>query len=246
MANIIIQTLTLKKKPVRPRLRDEHTVKINNINIPYKQSITYLGYTLSYNLKPKKHIDKISHTKSQAIVFSRKSTANLEKLKLNDENINYAPLAKYLGITFDKNLTWNNQIQEFKRKFAERYSRINPLFITMKIPLTTKINLYKAYIRSVITYAAPAWMGSSKLKMQKIQVLQNRCLRKIGGYDRYTRIQQLHEDLRVERIEDFVKRLAKKMYDKAGRSRNSTIRTIGDYNPEDFPRRRMPKALLGP
>ena len=87
-------------------------------------------------------------------------------------------------------------------------------------------------------------MTTSKPKMQKIQVLQNRCLRQIGGYDRYTRIQQLHEDLRVERIEDFVKRLAKKMYDTARRSRNTTIRAIGDYNPEEYTRKRMPKALL--
>ena len=53
-----------------------------------------------------------------------------------------------------------------------------------------------------MTYAAPAWSFISKTKMKCLQVVQNRTLRLILGYDRYTRSEQLHSDNEILRFED--------------------------------------------
>ena len=60
-----------------------------------------------------------------------------------------------------------------------------------------------------MTYTSPAWAFISKFIMSRLQVVQNRTLRIIGGYDWYTRTKQLHFDNEVTMR--FIKTLALKM-----------------------------------
>ena len=43
-----------------------------------------------------------------------------------------------------------------------------------------------------MTYATQAWTFISKTKMSRLQVVQNRALRIIGGYHWYTGTKQIH------------------------------------------------------
>jgi len=51
---------------------------------------------------------------------------------------------------------------------------------TSSIP--NKITLYKLFIRSVLTYAAPVWSNTSSSNYRRLQILQSKCLRVIGNY----------------------------------------------------------------
>jgi hypothetical protein len=51
---------------------------------------------------------------------------------------------------------------------------------TLSIP--NKITLYKLFIRSVLTYAAPVWSRTSSSNYCRLQILQSKCLRIIGNY----------------------------------------------------------------
>ena len=79
--------------------------------------------------------------------------------------------------------------------------------------------------RPVMTYASPAWAFIPKTSMQRLQVVQNRALRLIGGYDWYTRINEMHSDLEISKLKSFIKRLALKLYGSAKSSRNRNIKS---------------------
>ena len=88
------------------------------------------------------------------------------------------------------------------------------------ISLKAKFSLCKTYIRPVMTYASPVWAFIPKTCMQRLQVVQNRTLRLIGGYDWYTRIDRMHSDLEIPKLKSFIKHLALKFYAPAKSSRN--------------------------
>ena len=63
-----------------------------------------------------------------------------------------------------------------------------------------------------MTYVAPAWAFIPKTKMERLQIVQNRVLRLIGGYFCYTRIEKMHLDLEIPRLKSYIKKLALKLY----------------------------------
>ena len=58
--------------------------------------------------------------------------------------------------------------------------------------------------------------------MQRLQVVQNRALRLIGGYDWYTWAGKLHSDLEITKLKSFMKDLAS-----ARNSRNRYMKSLG-------------------
>ena len=144
------QTLTIKKKPVRPRLRDEYTVQINDIRIPYKQSITYLGYTLSYNLKPKKHIDKIHPKINRPLNAIRYLTKTSPKYNKHIPLLLYKtivrPIILYAApLIININKTQMHKLEVKERKITRQINKIPRYtnnYLTYIITNITPLNTY--------------------------------------------------------------------------------------------------------
>jgi len=61
--------------------------------------------------------------------------------------------------------------------------------------------MYVAYIRSLLAYAAPVWYSSlSVSNMHKLEILENKALRKIIGVPISTRTVDLHLESNVQPI----------------------------------------------
>jgi hypothetical protein len=60
------------------------------------------------------------------------------------------------------------------------------LFKSEWLSANIKLTLHKALIRSVITYACPAWEFVEENHLLKLQRMQNRVLRTIGSFPRHT------------------------------------------------------------
>jgi hypothetical protein len=97
----------------------------------------------------------------------------------------------------------------------------SPLF------LKAKLNLYKTYIWPMMTFVCPAWAFISKSNIPCLQVVQNRALRLIGGYDWYTQIDKMHSDTEIPKLKSFIKCLALKLYASAKLSRTRYIKKLG-------------------
>ena len=105
---------------------------------------------------------------------------------------------------------------------------------TLSIP--NKITLYKLFIRSVLTYAAPVWSNTSSSNYRCQQILQSKCLRVIGNYPRHTPIPRLHTALNVAPIRDFIYHLTDNIFGSCPPHPNPLDGSIGNYTLADLHR----------
>lgn len=77
---------------------------------------------------------------------------------MNGVEIKWAKTAKYLGVLFDRRITWGPHIRATRDKARAMRASLQPL-INRKSKLSSKqkLSLYKACIRPVLTYAFTAW-----------------------------------------------------------------------------------------
>jgi hypothetical protein len=125
---------------------------------------------------------KINEDKTRAIYFTRRNRPPDSFLKLNGRNIPFANSVKYLGILFDKRMTWRLHIQMIEAKAFRTFIRIYSLFKSERLNANIKLTLHEALTRSVMTYACPAWEFAAECHLLKLQRLQNKVLRTIGNF----------------------------------------------------------------
>ncbi|GBP92478.1 RNA-directed DNA polymerase from mobile element jockey [Eumeta japonica] len=105
-------------------------------------------------------------------------------------------------------------------------AKLRPI-LASRLPISTKIAIYKCYIRSRLTYAAPAWYAlCSGLQRQRLQAQQNIALRLIAGAGWYVRNDVIARDLGVETVEEFVRRLTKRAFNRADAGPHSSLHNL--------------------
>jgi hypothetical protein len=100
---------------------------------------------------------KINEDKTQMIYFSHQRRLPDSLLTLNGRNIPIVNSVKYLGVVFDKRMTWRLHIEKIEAKAFRTFIRLYSLFKSERLSINIKLTLHKALIRSVMTYAFPAW-----------------------------------------------------------------------------------------
>jgi hypothetical protein len=71
-------------------------------------------------------------------------------------------------------------MEMIKAKAFRTFLRLCFLFKSERLSSHIKLTLHRALIRSVMTYACPAWEFAAEIHLLKLQRLQNRVLRTIG------------------------------------------------------------------
>jgi hypothetical protein len=97
---------------------------------------------------------KINEDKTQAIYFSHRLQPPEAHLTLNGRNINHV---KYPSVIFDKRITWRPHIEIIEATAFRTFIRIYSQFRSERVSANVKLNLYKALISSIMTYACPAY-----------------------------------------------------------------------------------------
>ena len=118
-----------------------------------------------------------------------------------------------------------------------------PLFRS-RLPLRTKLALYKAYVRPHLTYTGPVWYALTSPRQQKnLQVVQNLALRRVTQAPYCVRNATLHRGLRMESLEEHIGRLASNMFRRADASDYLHLRNIAPLpdRPQDA-RQRFPRV----
>jgi hypothetical protein len=96
---------------------------------------------------------KINEVKTQGIYFSRSRRPPESHLTLNGRNIPFVNSAKYLGVIFDRKVTWRLHIEMIEAKVFRTFIRAYSLFKSERLSDNIKLTLHEALIRSVMTYA---------------------------------------------------------------------------------------------
>ena len=136
---------------------------------------------------------RIAPHKSSYIVFSRyKKGGTQEKFEIPEKK---AP--KFLGIKFDKFLSYKNQVENIKNKAYRRMSILKKMSNDKHMRVNEKVllRLYKSLIRSVIEYISILVNSLPEKLINQLEVIQNNCLRIIYKVNRMDLIR--NEDLRT-------------------------------------------------
>jgi hypothetical protein len=94
---------------------------------------------------------KINEDKTQGIYFSRSRRPPGSHLTMNGRNFPLVNSVKYLGVIFDKRVTWRLHIEMIKAKAFRTFIRIYSLFKSELLSANIKLNLYKALNRCTMT-----------------------------------------------------------------------------------------------
>jgi hypothetical protein len=78
-------------------------------------------------------------------------------------------------------MTWRLHIETIEAKAFRTFITLYSLFKGERLSANIKLTLHKALIRSVMTYACPAWEFAAETYLLKLQRLQNKVLRTIGN-----------------------------------------------------------------
>jgi hypothetical protein len=120
---------------------------------------------------------KINEEKTRAIYFTHRNSPPNSPLTLNGRNIPFVNSVKYLGVIFNKRMTWRLHIEMIEAKAFRTFITIYSLFKSERLSTNIKLTLHKALIRSVMTYACPAWEFAAESHLLKLQRLQNKVRR---------------------------------------------------------------------
>lgn len=173
--------------------------------------------------------------KSQAKVFTLTQIQDPPELNINNTNIPWNPKdssIKYLGVNLDKKLNWKIHINT---KIAQAHARLALLYplINRKSKLKTKCTLliYKSILRPLLTYGCQVWGTASQTHLKKIQTFQNKILRISVNAPWFIRNVHLHKDLEMQTINEFIKNINTKYFNKALLSEFETINNIFEILP---------------
>ena len=152
---------------------------------------------------------KINSDKSKFIVIGSKNNLNklsrieniaLAEIIMNDVAIERVYDARNLGITFDQYLNWNSHINGlissayYRLKLAYRYSKF--------LSQDSKLRVVESYILSLFNYGSPVLQNLTSEMCNKIQKVQNSCVRYITNTRKYDHITPSFIKLKMLKMSD--------------------------------------------
>jgi hypothetical protein len=130
-------------------------------------------------------------------------------LQLNGRDIPFVNNVTYLGVTFDRRKSWRHHFERTVAKALRMSVRTYSLFKSEHLSRNIKLTLYKALIRSVMTYACPIWEYAADTHLLKLHCLQNRVFRAIGNLDRCILVFELHVSFKIPYVYDYITKLCR-------------------------------------
>lgn len=147
---------------------------------------------------------KVNVTKTVAMVFGLTTTNQTMKLVLQGQTIDWSTHAKYLGVILDQKLNMNKHINSTIQRARGARAALYPILNkNSPLPLSTKIAIFKIYIKPIILYASPTWRHKiSNSNWAKVEALQNIALRTITGAHYLVNNQNLRDSARINTLYD--------------------------------------------
>lgn len=150
-------------------------------------------------------------SKTQAIFFTKRRTKQLptRPLSINNSTIEWLGMVKYLGLHMDKKLTLQRHIRLVSDKASKTvkvlYSLLNR---KSRLYVNSKLLLYKAAIRPMMSYAAPIIVNAAKSNLKILQTQQNKILKMILQKPWRTPTTQVQEEANTESMIDYLSKLS--------------------------------------
>ena len=135
----------------------------------------------------------INIQKTKFIIFGTRSKvkkAKIFKLKTNEQSLLQVPTYKYLGVTIDFVLSYSKHISTIIHTVSHKAYILSKIrrFIT----LYSSIRIYKSMILPYFDYADIVYDKANCTELEKLQRLQNRCIKTCLCADKRTNTDLIH------------------------------------------------------
>lgn len=149
---------------------------------------------------------KLNENKSNHVNFAlRHNNSNL-RISLNGILVPQAESAKYLGLNLDSKLKWKHHVkqkaQQLKLKTRQMYWLVGQ---NSKLSLYSKRLIYKSIFKPIWMYGSQLWGCAKKSNTDIIQTSQNKFLRMITNAYRYVTNREIHNDLKIEWVNEVIR-----------------------------------------
>ena len=134
----------------------------------------------------------INKEKSSATLFTLSTKARGGPLRLEETPLRYEDQQTYLGVTFDKRLTWKQHVQSAEAKARRKLNIMRKLAGTEWGANENILkNVYQGSVRPHLEYGSSSWMTAAQSHQQTLQKVQNQALRIITGSMRSTPVEKM-------------------------------------------------------
>ena len=148
----------------------------------------------------------INPNKSQAIIIgsqrlnSKICMSNLPPLTLNGTVIPFSSTVKDLGLLIDRNLSWHHQVNGVGLRIFSRKHSLKRL--QNFIPIKTKVHLCQTLLLPLIDYGDVCYLDLTEDRLNKLDRLQNVCIRYIFGLRKFDHVSEFRSRLNWVEIRD--------------------------------------------
>ena len=117
--------------------------------------------------------------KCQVMSITNKTKPLNHTYNIHDTPLQPTKTAKYLGITIDNKLTFNNHISEISSKASSTLAFISRNFY--KCPIKTKQQCIKTLVHPILNYGASIWDPHTQNNIHKLEKVNKRAARFVTG-----------------------------------------------------------------
>ena len=150
----------------------------------------------------KKWIVTINKSKTTYSVFTLSTKEQTAKLFLDGQRLKEDATPTYLGVTFDRRLTWTKHTNTACSRAKLRISIMKKLAGTdWGADQSILKKLYVGRVRPVLEYGIAAWGTTSESNFKKLNRVQNQAQRIMTGAMRSTPIQKMEEITGIGKVE---------------------------------------------
>lgn len=145
----------------------------------------------------------VSKTKAMLISNKKNIDTNTIDIKINDEKIDLVNEIKYLGIVIDCKLKFEANTDYICKKVGKKINVLARL--RNELNCQQKILVYKTIIEPHFTYCSTILFLSTQADINRLQKMQNKCMRNILKLDRFSHEKDMLEILNFQSVQQTIK-----------------------------------------
>ena len=152
-------------------------------------SVNGVGRTwfMEFNLKKCEHLT-ITNTRC-LIIYS---------YFLGNSAITEVPHTKYLGVTIDQKLSWNEHTQ----RITSKANQVSSFCVATSISVLLMLNCYKMMVRPVIEYLSTVWAPYTLTNINQLESIQRRAARFCcNDFSTYSNVTRMMSSLNMPTLE---------------------------------------------
>jgi hypothetical protein len=185
---------------------------------------------------------KINEDKTQGINFFLSRRPPESRHTLNGRNIPFVNIVKYLGVVFDKKVTWRLYIEMMEAKAFRTLITAYSLLKSERLRAKIKFTPHKALIRSINIYACTAWEFAVDNHLLKLHRLRNKVLGNIDVFPRRYTGSPCAYGFQTSYIYDCITLLSMQQAEVMQNHENANVRNIGQ---DDARQRKCKRFKVG-